>query len=268
VRRLVVVLWVFALLLVAGGPALAVPPFRLDEQVVDQVGALSGEEARVEEALDQLRADDGTQLWVAFVSSFDGAPGRQWATDAAAASQLGSTDVLFAVAVDDRAYGVSVDDGFRLSDEEVDALLAEDVEPALSDGDWAGAVVALADGLRGGGGGGGGATALLVVGGLAVVGGGAWLVARSRRRARPAQQPDAGPADPHAGVPTQELQNRAGTALLELDEQVQTSRIDLDFARAQYGPEAVTGFDTVLAESEAELSRAFALRQQLDDEVP
>jgi uncharacterized membrane protein YgcG len=137
VRRLVVVLWVFALLLVAGGPALAVPPFRLDEQVVDQVGALSGEEARVEEALDQLRADDGTQLWVAFVSSFDGAPGRQWATDAAAASQLGSTDVLFAVAVDDRAYGVSVDDGFRLSDEEVDALLAEDVEPALSDGDCA-----------------------------------------------------------------------------------------------------------------------------------
>ncbi|MGY1821596.1 TPM domain-containing protein [Geodermatophilus sp. SYSU D00079] len=267
-RRLVVVLGVLAVLLVAGGPALAVPPFRLDEQVVDQVGALSGEEARVEEALDALRAEDGTQLWVAFVPGFDGVPGRQWAIDAARASQLGSTDVLLAVAVDDRAYGVSVDEGFRLSDQEVDALLAEDVEPALSEGDWAGAVVALANGLRGGGGGGGGATALLVVGGLAVVGGGAWLVARSRRRGRSVQRPGAGPADPHAGVPTQELQNRAGTALLELDEQVQTSRIDLDFARAQYGPEAVTGFDTALAESEAELARAFALRQQLDDEVP
>jgi hypothetical protein len=270
VRRLVVVLGVLALLLVAGGPALAVPPFRLDEQVVDQVGALDGEGARVEDALDQLRADDGTQLWVAFVGSFDGASGQQWADAAAAESQLGGSDVLLAVAVDDRAYGISVDEGFRLSDDELDALLAEDVEPALSEEDWAGAVVALADGLRGGGGGGGGggATALLVVGGVAVVGGGAWLVARSRRRGRPAQQPGAGPADPHAGVPTQELQNRAGAALLELDEQVQTSRIDLDFARAQYGPEAVTGFDTALAESEAELSRAFALRQQLDDEVP
>ncbi|MGY1635583.1 TPM domain-containing protein [Geodermatophilus sp. SYSU D00742] len=266
-RRLVVVLGMLTLLLVAGGPALAVPPSRLDEQVVDRVGALSGEESRVEEALDALRAEDGTQLWVTFVSGFDGVPGRQWAQEAAAASQLGRTDVLFAVAVDDRAYGISVDEGFRLSDDEVDALLAEDVEPALSDGDWAGAVVALADGLRGGSGG-GASTALLVVGGVAVVGGGAWLVARSRRRSRPAQQPDAGPADPHAGVPTQELQNRASAALLELDEQVQTSRIDLDYARAQYGAEAVTGFDTALAESEAELARAFALRQQLDDEVP
>ncbi|MGY1634526.1 TPM domain-containing protein [Geodermatophilus sp. SYSU D01186] len=270
-RRLVVVLGMLAVLLVAGGPALAVPPSRLDEQVTDQVGALAGDEARVEEALDALRAEDGTQLWVAFVGSFDGASGEEWATDAAAASQLGSTDVLFAVAVDDRTYGVSVDEGFRLSDAEVDTLLAQDVEPALSEGDWDGAVVALADGLRGGsggGGGGGGTTALLVVGGLAVVGGGAWLVTRSRRRARTARQPEAGPADPHAGVPTEELRNRAGAALLELDEQVQTSRIDLDYARAQYGPEAVTGFDTALAESEAELARAFALRQQLDDEVP
>ncbi|MGY1644498.1 TPM domain-containing protein [Geodermatophilus sp. SYSU D00703] len=264
-RRLVVVLGVLTLLLLAGGPALAVPPFRLGQPVVDQVGALTGEEARVEDALDRLRAEDGTQLWVAFVDSFDGASGQQWADDAATASQLGSTDVLFAVAVDDRAYGLSVDEGFRLSDDEIDDLLATDVEPALSDGDWTGAVVALADGL--GGSGGGVSTGLLVAGGVVVVGGGALLVARSRRKRRTAA-PSPGAADPHAGVPTEQLQFRASSALLELDEQVQASQLDLDFARSQYGPEAVGGFDEALAQSRAELARAFTLRQQLDDEVP
>jgi hypothetical protein len=266
VRRLVVVLGVLTLLLLAGGPALAVPPFRLDQPVVDQVGALDGDTARVDDALDRLRAAEGTQLWVAFVDSFDGASGQQWADDAAAESQLGGSDVLFAVAVDDRAYGLSVDEGFGMSDDQLDELLATDVEPALSDGDWAGAVVALADGL-GGGSGGGVPTGLLVAGGVVVVGGGALLVARSRRKRRTAA-PAQGPADPHAGVPTEQLQFRASTALLELDEQVQASQLDLDFARSQYGPEAVTGFDEALAQSRAELARAFALRQQLDDEVP
>jgi hypothetical protein len=265
VRRLVVVLGVLTLLLLAGGPALAVPPFRLDQPIVDQVGALDGDVSRVEEALDRLRAEDGTQVWVAFVDSFDGASGQQWADDTAAASQLGSSDVLFAVAVDDRAYGLSVDEGFRLSDDELDEMLATDVEPALSDGDWAGAVVALADGL---GGSGGISPVLLVAGGAVVVGGGALLVARSRRRRKGTAAPAPGPADPHAGVPTDQLQFRASSALLELDEQVQASQLDLDFARSQYGPEAVAGFDEALAQSRAELARAFTLRQQLDDEVP
>ena len=53
-----------------------------------------------------------------------------------------------------------------------------------------------------------------------------------------------------------------------LDEAVKTSSLDLDFATAQYGPEAVAGFGEALAASKAELGRAFTLRQQLDDEIP
>ena len=49
---------------------------------------------------------------------------------------------------------------------------------------------------------------------------------------------------------------------------MKTSQLDLDFARAQYGEEAVAGFDKALATSRDELSRAFTLRQQLDDDVP
>ena len=47
---------------------------------------------------------------------------------------------------------------------------------------------------------------------------------------------------------------------------MKTSQLDLDFARAQYGEEAVAGFDKALATSRDELSRAFTLRQQLDDD--
>jgi chromosome segregation ATPase len=71
--------------------------------------------------------------------------------------------------------------------------------------------------------------------------------------------------DPYAGTTTEELQGRASNALLELDEAMKTSQLDLDYARSQYGEEAVVGFDKALATSRDELSRAFALRQQLDD---
>ena len=77
-RRLLVVLGVLALLVLSGGTAMADAPFRLEEQVVDRVGALSGNESQVDDALEQLRAEDGTQLFVVFVNSFDGASGKNW----------------------------------------------------------------------------------------------------------------------------------------------------------------------------------------------
>ena len=291
-RRLCVVLGLLAVLFLGTtGPALAVEPLRLDARVTDQVGVL--DVGRVEDALGDLESADGTQLYVAFVSSFDGAAGSEWAADTARLSQLGGAEVLLAVAVDDGAYGYRVPDTFPLSNGEIDDLLVSQVEPQFAAGDWEAGIEAFADGLAGGAGdagsddgdgdrdagsvstgsGGGGGSTLLLVGGLAVVGGGAYLVSRGRRRGGKAAGPGgpAGPrppVDPHAGVPTPELQGRASAALLELDEAVKTSQLDLDYARLQYGDEAVAGFDTALAESRAELSRAFELRQQLDDDVP
>ena len=201
-RRLSVVLGLLAGLLLAGVlPALAVPPLRLDGQVTDEVGALNGEESRGGEALDRLRAANGTQLFVAYVSSFDGATGGDWADATAQQSQLGRSDVLLAVAVDDGAYGYWVAPGFPTSDAGLENLLVQDVEPELADGDWAGAVEAFADGLRAdggadagsgtgnGGGAGSGVGTLVVVGGLAALAGGAFLVSRTRRRSTDATPP-------------------------------------------------------------------------------
>jgi hypothetical protein len=192
---------------------------------------------------------------------------------------LGGNDGLLAVAVEDRDYAFTLPVGSELSVAEANQLAKQAVAPEFTGGDWAAGAVAFADILRTGeapGSGGsddsaGGGGALLVIGAIAVVGGGAYLVSRARRRKRAAQPPPTvrlERPDPYAGTTTEQLQFRANSALLELDEAMKTSQLDLDFARAQYGEEAVAGFDQELAQSRDELSRAFTLRQQLDDDIP
>ncbi|MFP5372610.1 MAG: TPM domain-containing protein, partial [Actinomycetes bacterium] len=274
-HRSAVVLGAAALLLLSGGPALAEEPFRLDEQLVDEAGAID-DEAAVEEALVELQTEDGISLFVVFVDSFEGVPAGEWLQSTAELSDLGGNDALLAVAVEDRNYTFTVPAGAEVTIDEADRLAGQAVEPEFGNGDWAAGAVAFADILRTGeapGSGGsdsGGGGALLVLGAVAVAGGGAYLVSRSRRRKREAQPPPVQRLerpDPYAGVSTEELQARASNALLELDEAMKTSQLDLDYARSQYGDDAVTGFDTALATSRDELSRAFAIRQQLDDGV-
>ncbi|HXV93909.1 MAG TPA: TPM domain-containing protein, partial [Pseudonocardia sp.] len=182
---------VLALLLLGAAPAVAEPPLRLDDQITDRAGV--GLDAEVPLALDRLRADEDIQLFVVFVDSFDGASGQEWADESARLSQLGSRDMLFAVAVRDRAYGYSVDAAFPRSGSEIDRLIASDVEPRLAVDDWSGATVALADGLRGGGIGIGAIAGL--VAGAALVGGGVFLLSRRRRQSgpRPAPAGEQGP---------------------------------------------------------------------------
>jgi len=274
VRRLVVVLGTAALLALTGGPALAEEPFRLEDQVVDEAGVV-GDQSDIDAALDELQTEDGTQLFVVFVDSFDGLTSREWLSQTGELSGLGGNDALLAVAVDDSNYGFTVPDGADVTASEADQLAGQAVEPEFSDGDWEAGVVAFADILRTGEapdtGDSGGGGALLVLGAIAVVGGGGYLLARSRRRKRAALPPPTQRIerpDPYAGTSTEELQGRASNALLELDEAVKRSQLDLDYARVQYGEEAVTGFDKALAQSRDEVSRAFTIRQQLDDDIP
>jgi hypothetical protein len=272
VRRLFAVLApLAAVVLLGGGPALAEPPFDVPEQVTDRAGVLVGDESTVEAAVAELQAEEQLQLFVVYVDSFDGLDPRLWADRTAELSGFGGNDVLFAVAVEDRLYAYNPPADSPLSEQEIEELIASDVEPELTAGDFDGAAVAFAEGLGSGGGdgSGGGLGVVAVVGGIAAVAGGAYLVTRSRRRrqgpppTRRLERPD-----PHAGVPTEQLEAQASTALLELDEAVKTSRLDLDYARLQYGQEAVAGFAEALAASEQDLARAFSLRQQLDDEHP
>jgi hypothetical protein len=281
VRRLTVVLGLLAVLLVAAGPpALAEPPAQVAGRITDEAGVLQGKDAQVRQAIDDLERNAGISEYVVFVRGFDGMSGEQWARDTAQKSGLGGAkDVLLAVAVDEKHYGVH--NGSGVPSAELRRVVIDDVQPKLSAGDWAGAATALADGLGGGstagtsGSGSGvssGAVTALVVVLLFAVAGGAYLVFRSRRRrtreveAAPTARLE--PPDPYAGTSTEQLNYQASTALLDLDERVRTAQVNTDYARSYFGEEAVPGFDQGLAQSGDELARAFTIRQELDDEIP
>ncbi|MFC7878261.1 TPM domain-containing protein [Isoptericola sp. NPDC057391] len=267
---------VLALLLALAGAAVlalsasAVPPLtQLDSEITDQSGVLGGDEAQVQAALDQLADETPYQLFVVYVDSFDGADGPSWANDTATNAGLGVNDLLLAVATQDRAFGVSVDNNAGVTDAQLEQV-EEVAEDHLRDDDWAGAAIAAADTIRTGGttsSGGGGWGVAAAVGGVAVVGGvGGWLWVRSRRRNQGATAP-AGPGDLSA-VPTEELERRVGTALVEIDDALRTSEQELGFAQAEFGLEATQDFSTALEAARADVAQAFHLRQQLDDDVP
>ncbi|TWF77798.1 TLP18.3/Psb32/MOLO-1 phosphatase superfamily protein [Pseudonocardia hierapolitana] len=267
-RRLSVLIGVLLVLVLGGGSAAAEPPLRLDGRVTDRAGALAPNElAEVQEAIELLRAENNVDLFVVFVDSFDGTGGEEWAHETARLSQLGEEDALLAVAVGDRAYGLSVADGFPVEESRVDQIRTEDVEPRLSAEAWAGAAVALADGLRSGSDGTFG-LGLAVVGGAVLVGGGAYLLHRRRRRSAEATPARELPPDEFPDVSTADLAYRASAALIEVDDAVRTSEQELAAARAHFGADAVAEFAAALEQSRADMLRAFALRQQLDDDQP
>ncbi|MFS0698947.1 TPM domain-containing protein [Cellulomonas sp. 179-A 4D5 NHS] len=255
------------LTLVAGaGRAAAEPPQDLRDEVTDQAGVLGAGADDVAAALDGLADATPYQLFVVYVATFDGLDAADWADRTAALSDLGRDDILLAVAVDDRRYQVSVDEAIALTDDDLRVVETEYVEPALRDDDWAGAAVAAAEGYAAvagdggpggasGSGGSGAAPWLVGLGVLGAVGVGGALV-RRRRAAT------AGPAT----VPLRELEQRAGAALVAVDEAVQSSTQELGFAQAQFGTAATRVFEDVLAEARSTLAAAFAVRQRLDDD--
>jgi hypothetical protein len=279
VRRLSIIPALLAALLAGGaGVALAEPPFRLVDRVSDQVQVLRpGQTEEVTAAIERLRAEDGIDLFVVYVNSFDGASPQAWADQTAQLSQLGTEDVLLAVATGDRAYYVSVADGFPLSVAETDRIRTRDVEPRLVAGDWAGAAIGLAEGLRTADSPGPGEVpvGVLVVGGAAVLGGGAYLLARRRKKARADARIAAGSGPPppaqrdeFSDVSTDDLAYRASAALIDVDDAVRTSEQELSAARAHFGDQAVAEFAAALEQSRADMLDAFEVRQQLDDDQP
>src|SRR4051794_26388194 len=265
------------------GTAVASPPLSVTGQVTDEADVLSSaEESQVQSALDDLQAEDGTQLYVVYVDSFDGVQPEDWASQSFEASALGNNDVLFAVATEDRRDGYHVGPNTDVTSADLADLVSGDVEPELAQQDWATAAVTLADGIQsgdaGGSGDGGGGGALAALVGIAVVGGGGYALLRRRRTKKQAEATaraareraaaEEAARDPHHGTSTEQLTFRASEELLALDEAVKTSELDLAYARSQYGEEPVAGFQEALDQSKAELSRAFTIRQQLDDDVP
>lgn len=235
--------------------------------IVDTVGALDGSTDEVIAAIDRAADSSGRQLFVAYVDEFTNPEAADaWANDTAIANNMGVEDYLLAVAVEGRAYYLSADSEASLSDEELDRISLEVIEPELRDEDWAGAAIAAADAIAGGSGGAGGGGGLgwgwlwfLVIAGAVIV-----VVAIVLSRRKKAKQVEAGPPPPSVD----ELRRQAGSALVQADDAVKTSEEELGFAVASYGEQATAEFRTALDGAKAKVAEAFALQQQLDDAEP
>lgn len=250
--------------------AAATPPLALDPGfVTDAVGVLSDAElADADATLGELAESSDRTLFVVLVDDFTDPSDRvEWADQVAIGNDLGPDQYLLAIATEGRAFYISADDTGPVGDSRLDEI-EQQIQPYLSREDWAGAIDAAAAEFAAEPGA-GAATGLIVV--LAVAAGIAlvvWLVVRSRRRKTAAQA--AGPVtdDPFAAVGDDELESRAGSALVQVDDAISSSRQELGFATAQFGEESTAEFGDVVTAAQAKVAEAFGLKQQLDDEVP
>jgi len=124
-------------------------PMRLQNQVTDVPGLLTADQrADVNRAVDQLLGTRNVRLWVVYVDRFD-TGAVDWAKQTRTLGGMGDSDAILAVASGQRAYAFLVPSpAANGSSAAVDALRANQIEPALRSGNWAGAAVAAAQGLE------------------------------------------------------------------------------------------------------------------------
>lgn len=277
-RRLTIIALLIAALtgVFSAGAAFATAPIPLDDGfVTDDTAALSSSEHEaVETRLDELASQSDADLFVVFVDRFtDPADRIEWTDQVAVLNNLGANQYLPAIAVDERSYYISADLNGPLSDAKLTDV-EQKIQPLLSDGDWAGAVILAADEIQGDGGAGVlrfvlAAAAVIV---LALI---IWAIVRAvrahrrreavRRRGAMPETPD--PNDPFSTMTDEQVATAAGSALVQADDAITSSREELGFAVAQYGEAATAEFTQAVDAAKAKMSEAFDLKQKLDDEV-
>jgi len=273
-------------------------PF-LTGKVTDQVGALSSSDVtRVESALDRLATEDGVRLHVLFTDTTGSLSPQGFADDTAIANGLATDDALVSIALDDRTYYLWVNDSVPLSSAQIETLLGDTLQPGLRSGDAAGAVIALADGMRAAlagatarpathaptaaptaartaaGGSAGGASGTTTGGGESKGDGGVAAIAIllvilaiviAIGAAFVVQARKGGAAEAKA---RKDVAEQANAQLLLVDDLVRDMDQEASFAEAEFGATAADPFRQAIAQARVELAAAFTVRQKLDDATP
>ncbi|GAA2174386.1 TPM domain-containing protein [Agrococcus versicolor] len=259
-----------AMLSLSAGALATEDPVDLGGDVfVDESGQLSGDAGEIEQALAAANASSDVQVSAVVVSSFDGLSPEEWSNESAVTSGLSDSSVLLSIAIDDGQYAYSIGSGVDRSEEQLADAEDDALVPALNSGDVAGGIVAYAERIAedaappsqvalG--------TGAAVVGGLAVVGAGVFVGTRiaKRRKGRREQQQEL----EQQQLSLDQLRQRADIALVQLDDTVQQSEQELQFAIAQFGAEPVAQYQQALERAKGGLQEAFTLQQQLDDAFP
>jgi len=273
--RFTIMLGLIAAVFVSGAAAssaMATAPVTMDSGfVTDEAGVLSSTEVEaVNSRLSELADADGGDLYIVFVDEFtDPSDSVAWTDQTAIENGLGVDQYLVAVAVDAGQYAISADADGPLDDSELDRV-TQAMESGLRAGDWDGAAIAAADAFPGQGStdGGGVVWLIIVIVIVAAVVLIIVLVSRSKKKQRTESASIPDPNDPYASVSDDELERQAGSALVQADDAITSSRQELGFAIAQYGDDSTAAFTQVVEAAAAKIAEAFALKQQLDDEIP
>ncbi len=177
--------------LVGASAAHGEDPVLVMDYVTDNVAALDAADAtRVQQALADLKEQSDLQLFIVLTDNFSGQPGQKWSDIAAVQSALGSHDVMLAIAVDEGAFGLSVEASLPLTGTQVDQVNTA-ITQQLKAGSPTDAVVAAANELQivSAAGPGGSVVLLVVIIGVAVLSVLIWLFRLVTARRRPPRAP-------------------------------------------------------------------------------
>ena len=146
-RTLALVL-AFALALAVPSSALAEEVMRLQGPVTDTAGVIADRADDIEAAIERTLTDHGVQTFVLFVRTTGDLSAADYAEQTAALNSLGVDDALLLVAMDDRTDYIWVSDSLdEITDDELDAILTETLEPALRAGEEADGTIAAIEAL-------------------------------------------------------------------------------------------------------------------------
>ena len=282
-----------ATLILLASPVRAEDILQLDGPVTDTTGVLAGGEADIVAAIESTLDDRGVQVFVLFIQTTGDRAAADYAAETARQNSLGGDDALLLVALEDRTDQIWVADGLdEISDGDLDDIVTGTLEPGLRDGDFPAAVIQTVNALGeaavttpttavpetepptptepdegAGSTNGDSGPGLGTILALAVIAGGGYLVWRGwRQRSRRADHPMTGPGQ--AAPDPAALARQANALLIATDERIRDAAQETDYAEAQYGADAVISFREAVAAARDELSKAFGVRQRLDDDMP
>ena len=233
-------------------------------------------------SLQRLEQERNYQLFSLFIDSAGGEQLESYTERVARQNTLGASDALLVVAVEDRGYQLWLGDAIseRVSQSEQDSILGNSVEPQLRAGRYTESIRAAADGLRqasgssSGGGSGLGfnfllAPLLFFVGlPLLVI----WMFKRMFTRGLgPAEHELEGSPVGQIRIPPASLESleaQANALLLQVDEGIREAEQESAFGEAEMTEPELRGFKEAILQARGHLTRAFELRQKLDDEEP
>lgn len=252
------------------------------ENITDYTGTLSSTEiSEIQTAIDQIKASDQKVIFVVFLNSFDGEDPDSW-TQRALQLNGGGNVLIYAVSPTERQFGI------QGGEQWTSAQLGAAYDAAfqrLSQNDFPGSAIALANSVSGTGGsgsssgsGGGDSTSSVWLGaagvGVVAAGGGLWAYNRNRRKkTASANLEDAreiNPADTNRlmDLPLETLEELAREELASTDESIRRGREELEIARSEFGAERTRSFTRAMNHSTGTLQKAFEIQQRLNDSIP